>query len=215
MSVLPSVVTRASFRLTPIQVRRITLGQVKRNTSDLDNNQSGTQQSPTNEVPAVNQFFRIRRVEPSPYREILKKDIAFKTVKVNSNMTEMQKIHTDKAFPVAAPYSQAIVAGGTIYVSGQIPGSADGKLVEGNIGDKTAACCKNIIAILEAAGSSIERVVKVNIFLDDMAHFKEMNETYGVYFAHKPARSCVAVKALPLGVPVEIECIALTGKSNL
>lgn len=57
--------------------------------------------------------------------------------------------------------SQAIVAGGTIYVSGQIPGGADGKLVEGNIGDKTAACCKNIIAILEAAGSSIERVVKV------------------------------------------------------
>lgn len=99
MSVLHSVIKKASFRLTPNQVRRITLGQVKRNTSDLDNNQSGTEQSPTNEVPAVNQFFRIRRVEPSPYREILKKDIAFKTVKVNSNMTEMQKIHTDKAFP--------------------------------------------------------------------------------------------------------------------
>ena len=55
---------------------------------------------------------------------------------------------------------------------------------------------------------------QVNIFLDDMANFKEMNETYGVYFAHKPARSCVAVKALPLGVPVEIECIALAGKSS-
>jgi 2-iminobutanoate/2-iminopropanoate deaminase len=54
----------------------------------------------------------------------------------------------------------------------------------------------------------------VNVFLDDMANFKEMNETYGKYFAHKPARSCVAVKALPLGVPVEIECIALAGKGS-
>lgn len=110
--------------------------------------------------------------------------------------------------------SQAIVANGTVFVSGQIPGTADGKLVEGNIGDKTAACCENIKAILAEAGSAIERVVKVNIFLDDMANFKEMNETYGKYFAHKPARSCVAVKALPLGVPVEIECIALAGKGS-
>ena len=108
------------------------------------------------------------------------------------------------------------MAGNTIFVSGQIPGTPDGKLVEGSIGDKTAQCCKNIIAILEEAGSGIERVVKVNVFLDDIANFKEMNETYGKYFAHKPARSCVAVKALPLGVPVEIECIALPGKgSNL
>ncbi|KAF2434681.1 YjgF-like protein [Tothia fuscella] len=125
-----------------------------------------------------------------------------------------KKVHTDKAFPVAAPYSQAIIAGPTIYVSGQIPGTPDGSLVSGTIGDKTAQCCKNIIAILEEAGSSIERVVKVNVFLDDMAHFKEMNETYGEYFKHKPARSCVAVKALPLGVPVEIECIALVGKGS-
>jgi reactive intermediate/imine deaminase len=99
-------------------------------------------------------------------------------------------------------------------VSGQIPGGPDGKLVEGSIGDKTAACCKNIIAILDAAGSSIERVIKLTIFLDDMANFKEMNEVYSVYFAHKPARSCVAVKALPLGVPIEIEAIALPGKGS-
>ncbi|KIW00807.1 uncharacterized protein PV09_07786 [Verruconis gallopava] len=129
-------------------------------------------------------------------------------------MADMQKVHTDKAFPVAAPYSQAIIAGGTIYVSGQIPGTPDGKLVEGSIGDKTAQCCENIKAILAEAGSSIERIVKVNVFLDDMANFKEMNETYAKYFTHKPARSCVAVKALPLGVPVEIECIALPGKGS-
>lgn len=86
--------------------------------------------------------------------------------------------------------------------------------MDGNIGDKTAACCENIKAILLEAGSGIERVVKVSIFLDDMAHFKEMNETYGKFFTHKPARSCVAVKALPLGAQVEIECIALPGVGN-
>lgn len=107
--------------------------------------------------------------------------------------------------------SQAIVAGGTIYLAGQISGTADGKLIEGSIGEKTAQCCENVKAILAEAGSAIERVVKVTVFLDDMAHFKEMNETYAKYFPHKPARSCVAVKTLPLGAQVEIECIALAG----
>ncbi|TID15889.1 RutC family protein [Venturia nashicola] len=209
------MIRRAFFRLTPIQARSITLGQVKRIPPIKDNTQSEASQDSTNEAPTVDQPFKLSKVEPRYWRKSRRRNEAFEAHHKNKAMSEMQKIHTDKAFPVAAPYSQAIVAGGTIYVSGQIPGGADGKLVEGNIGDKTAACCKNIIAILEAAGSSIERVVKVNIFLDDMANFKEMNETYGVYFAHKPARSCVAVKALPLGVPVEIECIALAGKSNL
>ncbi|KAK3059679.1 hypothetical protein LTS18_010289 [Coniosporium uncinatum] len=121
----------------------------------------------------------------------------------------MQKIFTDKACPPAGPYSQAIASGPHIFVSGQIPADASGALVSGSIADKTTACCKNIAAILEAANSSMEKVVKVNVFLDDMAHFAEMNGVYEKWFAHRPARSCVAVKQLPKGVPVEIECIAL------
>lgn len=96
-----------------------------------------------------------------------------------------------------------------IFVSGQIPADTEGKLLEGSIAEKTALCCKNIKAILEAAGSSMQKVVKVNAFLDDMANFAEMNGEYEKWFSHKPARSCVAVKQLPKGVPVEIECIAL------
>ncbi|KAF2729927.1 protein HMF1 [Polyplosphaeria fusca] len=123
----------------------------------------------------------------------------------------MKKVLTADAMAPAGPYSQAIIAGPTIYVSGQIPYDKDGNPVEGNIGDKTAACCNSIIAILKAAGSDISKVVKCNVFLDDMANFAEMNATYEKFFSHKPARSCVAVKQLPKGVPVEIECIALAG----
>ncbi|KAI1531220.1 L-PSP endoribonuclease family protein Hmf1 [Pyrenophora tritici-repentis] len=75
-------------------------------------------------------------------------------------------------------------------------------------------CCENIKGILTEAGVAMERVVKVNVFLDDMANFAEMNSIYEQYFAHKPARSCVAVKQLPKGVPVEIECIAYNGMGH-
>ncbi|CAG8220892.1 unnamed protein product [Penicillium olsonii] len=109
----------------------------------------------------------------------------------------------------AGPYSQAIRANGQIFVSGQIPADASANLIEGNIGDKTQVCCDNIKAILTAAGSSVSKIVKVNVFLTDMANFAEMNATYEKFFVHKPARSCVAVHQLPKGVPVEIECIAL------
>ncbi|KAK8250951.1 Endoribonuclease L-PSP/chorismate mutase-like protein, partial [Phyllosticta capitalensis] len=109
--------------------------------------------------------------------------------------------------------SQAVIVNGQVFVSGQIPADAQGTLIEGSIADKTEASCKNIIAILEEAGSDISRVFKVNVFLDDMANFGEMNGVYEKFFAHKPARSCVAVKTLPKGVPVEIECIALAGKA--
>jgi len=124
-------------------------------------------------------------------------------------MSDIIPVYTKDAFPPAGPYSQAIKAHGEIFVSGQIPGNAAGILVEGSIGDKTAACCRNIVAILEAAGSNIRRVIKVTVFLTDMANFDEMNETYARYFTTKPARSCVAVHQLPKGVPVEIECVAL------
>ncbi|KAJ5189814.1 YjgF/Yer057p/UK114 family [Penicillium cf. griseofulvum] len=105
--------------------------------------------------------------------------------------------------------SQAIRANGQIFVSGQIPASASATLIEGTIGAKTQVCCDNIKAILTAAGSSVDKIVKVNVFLTDMANFAEMNATYEKFFVHKPARSCVAVHQLPMGVPVEIECIAL------
>ncbi|KAF2247713.1 endoribonuclease L-PSP [Trematosphaeria pertusa] len=121
-------------------------------------------------------------------------------------MSDIKKVFTANACP-------PIVAGSQIYVSGQIPADKEGKLIEGSIADKTKACCENIIAILTEAGTDITRVVKVNVFLDDMANFGEMNGVYEKYFAHKPARSCVAVKQLPKGVPVEIECIVFTGTS--
>ena len=129
----------------------------------------------------------------------------------------------------AGPYSHAIKTPSAIYCSGQIPCDSEGNLVEGTIQEKTAACIKNLKAVLEAAGSSIEKVVKVNAFLTDMSNFavslywaqvagflfdilnalQAMNEEYSKWFAHKPARSCVAVYQLPKGVDVEIECIAL------
>lgn len=77
-------------------------------------------------------------------------------------------------------------------------------MIEGTIAEKTAQCCKNVKAIVEAAGSQMDKVVRVGVFLDDMAHFKEMNEEYAKWFSHKPSRSCVAVKQLPLGAPVKI-----------
>jgi len=105
--------------------------------------------------------------------------------------------------------SQAIVTDGTVYVSGQIPQDSEGNLVEGSIADKTRQCLTNMQLILEEAGSSLEKVVKCNIFITDMKNFAELNGEYGKWFsAHKPARSCVAVYQLPKGVPVEIECIA-------
>ncbi|KAH6649976.1 YjgF/Yer057p/UK114 family [Chaetomium tenue] len=124
-------------------------------------------------------------------------------------------VFTKNAAPPAGPYtltdpqSQAIKTPTTIYCSGQIPCDAEGNLVEGTIQEKTAACIANLKAVLEEAGSGIEKVVKVNAFLTDMANFAAMNEEYAKWFVHKPARSCVAVKQLPKGVDVEIECIAL------
>jgi 2-iminobutanoate/2-iminopropanoate deaminase len=82
-------------------------------------------------------------------------------------------------------------------------------MLEGTVAEKTALCFKNLKAVLIAAGSSIEKIVKVNIFLVDMADFAEMNKEYEKWMVHKPARSCVAVKQLPKGADVEIEAIAL------
>ncbi|KAI9851581.1 MAG: hypothetical protein M1838_003292 [Thelocarpon superellum] len=132
------------------------------------------------------------------------------TPRVTRNMANITPVFSAAAFPPAGPYSQAVRAGSQIYVSGQIPANQTGTLVQGSIADKTEACIKNITAILKAAGVGLESVVKVNVFLTDMANFAEMNATYAKHFVTKPARSCVAVKQLPMGVDVEIECIALS-----
>ncbi|RBA18377.1 endoribonuclease L-PSP [Fusarium proliferatum] len=92
------------------------------------------------------------------------------------------------------PYSQAVVAGSYVFLSGQIPIDSTGKPLQGSIADKTHACCKSVQAVLSAAGSDIGRVAKVTVFLDDMKNFAEFNAVYETYFTHKSARSCVAVK---------------------
>jgi 2-iminobutanoate/2-iminopropanoate deaminase len=109
------------------------------------------------------------------------------------------------------PYSQAIVAGGCVYVSGQIPLDADGKLVDGDVEAQTEQVLCNLAAVLEAAGSSLDRVVRTSVFLVDLAEFPRMNEVYARHFAGDapPARSTIGVAALPLGARVEIDCIAV------
>ncbi|KAI5466322.1 protein HMF1 [Mariannaea sp. PMI_226] len=124
-------------------------------------------------------------------------------------MADQTIIFTKGAPAPVGPYSQAIKTPTAIYCSGQIPLTPEGQFVEGTIGEKTRQCCQNLKAVLEEAGSEITKVVKVNIFLSDMEHFAGMNAEYEQWFAHKPARSCVAVKTLPKNVDVEIEAIAL------
>ncbi|KAI9171499.1 2-iminobutanoate/2-iminopropanoate deaminase [Paramyrothecium foliicola] len=124
-------------------------------------------------------------------------------------MSDQTIIFTKNAPAPVGPYSQAIKTPTAIYCSGQIPLTTEGTLVEGTIGEKTKQCCQNLEAVLQEAGSSIAKVVKVNIFISDMEHFAPMNAEYEKWFSHKPARSCVAVKTLPKNVDVEIEAIAL------
>ena len=120
----------------------------------------------------------------------------------------MKVIATEKAPGAIGPYSQGFIAGGFVYTSGQIPGNpADGTVPEG-IAAQTAQSCKNVGAILEAAGSGYDKVIKTTCFLADIADFAAFNEVYAKYFTSKPARSCVAVKDLPKGVLCEIEAVA-------
>lgn len=121
----------------------------------------------------------------------------------------MKKIATDKAPGAIGPYSQAVVCGSLVYTSGQIAiDPANGSLVEGGIAAQAEQVMKNLGAVLAAAGSSYDKAVKTTCFLADMADFATFNEIYGRYFVGKPARSCVAAKALPKGVLCEIEAIA-------
>jgi 2-iminobutanoate/2-iminopropanoate deaminase len=121
----------------------------------------------------------------------------------------MNKIETKAAPAAIGPYSQAIVAGGMVYTSGQIAiDPATGALVEGDISAQAERVCRNLKAVLEAAGTNFANVVKTTCFLADMGDFAVFNEVYGHYFTEKPARSCVAVAALPKGALVEVEAIA-------
>lgn len=120
----------------------------------------------------------------------------------------MKVIATEKAPGAIGPYSQGFVTNGFVYTSGQIPvNPADGTIPAG-IADQAQQSCKNVGAILEAGGSSFEKVVKTTCFLADIADFAAFNEVYAKFFTSKPARSCVAVKDLPKGVLCEIEAIA-------
>jgi len=123
-----------------------------------------------------------------------------------------QAVLTDKApKPLPGIYSQAIVANGFVFCSGQVPmDPTTMKLAEGDVQAHTHQCIRNLGVVLEAAGSSLDKVVEVNVFLADINDFAKMNEIYTQYWGVvKPARTCVAVKTLPLNTDVEIKCVAV------
>ena len=130
-------------------------------------------------------------------------------------MTQPSAVRTEQApAPVGgAPYSQAIVAGELLFVSGQVPlDPASGKLVEGDVATQTKQVFANLSAILEAAGSSLQRIVKTTVFLTDLGDFGAMNDTYRTFVGDPPpARSTIEVSKLPAGATIEIECVALKG----
>ncbi len=121
----------------------------------------------------------------------------------------MEKIVTNNAPAAIGPYSQGMILGNLVFSSGQIPVvPATGEVAGPSIEEQTEQSCKNVAAVLEAAGSSMEKVVKTTCFLADIADFPRFNGVYEKYFVSRPARSCVAVKDLPKGVLCEIEALA-------
>ncbi|MCQ2583172.1 MAG: RidA family protein [Treponema sp.] len=121
----------------------------------------------------------------------------------------MEKINTKNAPAAIGPYSQGMIVGNMIYTSGQIPINPEtGNIEATDIESQADQACRNIKAVLEAAGSSLEKVVKTTCFLQHISDFASFNAVYEKYFTGKPARSCVEVGALPKGALVEIEVIA-------
>ncbi len=121
----------------------------------------------------------------------------------------MEKIHTENAPAAVGPYSQAVVAGGFVYTSGQIAlDPATGNLVGTTIEEQAEQVMKNLTAVLKEAGSSPEKAVKTLCFLTDINDFVAFNEVYAKYFTGKPARSCVEVSSLPKGAICEVEVVA-------
>lgn len=122
----------------------------------------------------------------------------------------MNFISTNKAPAAIGPYSQAVNIGDMIFTSGQIPLKPDGSLLEGTISEQAKQVLSNLSAVLSEGGSSLQNVVKTTIFLSNMEDFAQVNKVYADFFGdHKPARSTVAVKSLPLNVKIEIEAIAI------
>ncbi|WP_124728598.1 RidA family protein [Staphylospora marina] len=122
----------------------------------------------------------------------------------------MKPVQTSEAPRAIGPYSQAVVTGDLIFTSGQIPLTPDGELVEADIVKQTHQVIQNVRAVLRAAGSDLDRVVKTTLFIKDMNQFAAINDVYAEYFSdHKPARSCVEVARLPKDVLIEMEVIAL------
>lgn len=119
-------------------------------------------------------------------------------------------ISTDEAPKAVGPYSQAVMAGGLLYISGQLPMNPETmKMVEGDIEEKTERCMENLLAILRKAGGDQENLIKVNIYTTDISLFGRINNVYSGYFkSAPPARAVVEVKGLPLGATIEIEGVA-------
>ena len=129
-------------------------------------------------------------------------------------MTERRIVKTEGAPQAIGPYSQAVVAGGFVYTSGQVGfDPATGQFVEGGVREQTAQVLRNLSKVLEAAGSDLSRVVKTTVFLADMNDFAAMNETYATFFGGEPpARSTVQAARLPRDARVEIAVVALAGE---
>jgi 2-iminobutanoate/2-iminopropanoate deaminase len=122
----------------------------------------------------------------------------------------VKQVHSDAAPAAIGPYSQAIVHGGLVYCSGQIAlDPVTGALVEGDVQAEARLVLKNLAAVLKAAGSGLDRAIKVTVFLKDLSDFAAVNQVYAEAFGdHRPARACVEVARLPRDVRVEIDCIA-------
>ncbi len=120
----------------------------------------------------------------------------------------MEIVSTNNAPAAIGPYSQAIKVGNLVFCSGQIPVDPATGAVAATVAEQAEQSCKNVKALVEAAGSSMEKVVKTTCFLSDINDFASFNEVYAKYFVSNPARSCVAVKDIPKGVKCEIEAIA-------
>ena len=132
-------------------------------------------------------------------------------------MSELKSVHTEHAPAAIGPYSQAIVVDGWVFCSGQIPlDPTTGEMLTGSVTEQTELVLTNLRSVLDAAGSSMNHVVKTTVFLSDMGTFAEMNEVYARHFGeHRPARAAVQAAALPKFCDVEIECVArVTGNSS-
>ena len=125
-------------------------------------------------------------------------------------MQQLERVHSDQAPAAIGPYAQAVRAGGLIFCSGQIGLSADGQLVEGGVAAETEQVLRNLAAVLASAGSSLAKVVKTTVYMQDLGDFQAMNAVYASFFGDPPpARATVEVARLPRDVRVEIDCIAL------